>query len=382
MKIIVAPDSFKECLDAVGVARAIDEGIKSVLSDAEAILLPIADGGEGTVNALVTAGGGQFVETMVSGPLGEPVLARWGILADNTGVIEMAAASGLPLVPVGLRNPLLTSSMGTGQLISSALDRGCQRILLGLGGSATNDGGAGVLAALGVKLLDAEGKEISANAQGLLALDGIDISGVDQRLAAVQVDIACDVTNPLLGPQGASRIYGPQKGADEDMVETLERALGKLAEVARSGHGKDIASFPGSGAAGGLAAGLSLVADINLRPGIELVLETLDFVHFLQGADLTFTAEGRIDAQSAMGKAVSGVAQQCRKAGVPVIALCGTLGRDYQAVYQEGVTAVLPIIDAPMSLEEAMAETPRLLSAAAARAMRIILGCQGRGQGI
>lgn len=382
MKIIVAPDSFKESLDAVGAAQAIQGGIRSVLPDSDVILLPIADGGEGTVNALVTAGGGQFEKTLVSGPLGDPVLATWGILSDNTAVIEMAAASGLPLAPVDRRNPLLTSSMGTGQLISAALDRGCQRIILGLGGSATNDGGAGVLAALGAKLLDDGGKEISATAQGLLDLDSIDISCFDPRLASVQVDIACDVTNPLLGPRGASRTYGPQKGADENMVEILEQALGRLAEVARCGHGKDIATFHGSGAAGGLAAGLSLVSRTNLRPGIELVLETVDFTRHLQGAGLAFTAEGRIDAQSAMGKAISGVAQLCRRAKVPVIALCGTLGRDYQGVYKEGVTAVLPILDAPMSLEEAFEQAPRLLSAAAARAMRIILGCQGRGHGI
>ncbi|MGI6364682.1 MAG: glycerate kinase [Bacillota bacterium] len=385
MKILIAPDSFKESLDAVGVAQAIQEGVKAVLNDAETILLPIADGGEGTVAALVSSGRGKYADTWVQGPLGDPVSARWGVLPDNTAVIEMAAASGLPLIPKELRNPLLASTYGTGQLIKAALDRGCSRIILGLGGSATNDGGAGALSALGARLLDARGREISANAQGLLELDSIDLSVVDPRLAEVRVDIACDVTNPLLGPQGASRIFGPQKGADPDMVEELERALARLAQVARRDLDRDIAGFPGSGAAGGLAAGLSLVADIKLRPGIELVLETMDFAAHLEGADLVFTAEGRIDSQSAMGKAISGIARLSHAAGVPVIALCGTLGRGYQEVYKEGVTAVLPIIDAPMSLEQAMAETARLLSAASSRALRLLLtpvGCQGKGKGI
>lgn len=379
MKIIVAPDSFKESLAAIEVAQAIREGIKSVLPQSDVVLLPIADGGEGTVDALVSAGQGKFIDTFVSGPLGKEVLARWGVLGDNTAVIEMAAASGLPLIPLNQRQPMLTSTFGTGQLIIAALDRGCSRVILGLGGSATNDGGAGALVALGAKLLDAQGKKVSANAQGLLNLDKIDLSMLDPRLTTTQVDIASDVTNPLLGPRGASYIYGPQKGADPATVEKMERALQRLADVARRDHGKDIAGFPGSGAAGGLAAGLSLIAAINICPGIELVLETINFSTHLQGADLVFTGEGRIDAQSAMGKAVSGVATRSREAGVPVIALCGALGDDYQQVYKEGVTAVLPIIDNPMSMDQAMARTRQLLSAAAARATRIFLaGCQGR----
>lgn len=380
MKVIAAPDSFKESLDAVGAAESIEKGIKSVLPQAEVVLLPIADGGEGTVNALVRAGNGRFLDTPVSCPLGNTILARWGILADGTGVIEMAAASGLPLVPPPLRNPMLTSTLGTGQLIKAALDRGCPRIILGIGGSATNDGGAGVIKALGARLLDAKGREVSPNAMGLLKMASIDILGVDPRLTATQIEIACDVNNPLLGPRGASRIYGPQKGADPAMVEELELALTRLAAVARSSLAKDIQSFPGSGAAGGLAAGLSLIADIHLRPGIELVLETIDFAGHLAGTDLVITAEGRIDAQSAMGKAVSGVANLARRENVPVLALCGTLGRDYQEVFNQGVSAVVPIVDAPMSLEQAMADTPRLLREASARVMKILLAgkaCQG-----
>lgn len=380
MKIVVAPDSFKESLDAVKAAEAIQMGIKEVLPDSHLVLLPIADGGEGTTNALVRAGNGKFIDTPVSGPLGNTVLARWGVLADGTGVMEMAAASGLPLVPPEQRNPMLTSTLGTGQLLRAALDYGCTRIILGIGGSATNDGGAGVICALGAKLLDGEGREIEPNAKGLLDLAAMDISGVDSRLANTRIEIACDVNNPLLGPRGASRIYGPQKGADPAMVEVLEQALAKFANVAQGQFNKDIASFTGSGAAGGLAAGLSLIAPIQLRPGIELVLETIRFQEHLADADLAITAEGRIDAQSAMGKAVSGVANLAKAAGVPVLALCGTLGRDYQEVYREGVNAVIPILDAPMPLEHAMADTSRLLTEASARVMRIFLagaGCQG-----
>lgn len=373
MKIVAAPDSFKESLDAVGVAEAIEKGIRDVLPDAEVALLPIADGGEGTVDALVAAGNGKFIDTPVSGPLGEAIKARWGILADGTGVIEMAAASGLPLVPPDKRNPLLTSTLGTGQLLIAALDHGCRRIILGIGGSATNDGGAGVITALGAKLLDQHGKEIVPNARGLLNLASMDISGVDPRLAETKIEIACDVNNPLLGPRGASSIYGPQKGADDAMVKVLERALTKLAEVAKADFAKDIASFAGSGAAGGLAAGLSLIAPIELRPGIDLVLETIRFSEHLANADLAITAEGRIDTQSAMGKAVSGVANLAKRAGVPAFALCGTLGKDYQEVYKEGVRAVIPILDAPMTLEQAMADTPRLLREATARTIRIFL---------
>lgn len=373
MKIVVAPDSFKESLDAVRAAEAIEKGIKDVLPDAEAALLPIADGGEGTVDALVAAGHGKFIDTPVSGPLGETITARWGILADGTGVMEMAAASGLPLVPPDKRNPLLTSTLGTGQLLTAALDHGCRRIILGIGGSATNDGGAGVITALGAKLLDSQGRAVEPNARGLLNLASIDISGVDPRLPETRIEIACDVNNPLLGPRGASSIYGPQKGADPAMVELLEQALTRLAEVAKTEFARDIASFAGSGAAGGLAAGLSLIAPIELRPGIDLVLETIRFSEHLANADLAITAEGRIDAQSAMGKAVSGVANLANRAGVPAFALCGTLGRDYQEVYKEGVRAVIPIPDAPMTLEQAMADTPRLLREATARTIRIFL---------
>lgn len=373
MKILIAPDSFKESIDAAKAAEAIAKGIMDVLPAAETVLLPIADGGEGTVEALVKAAGGRFVSTAVSGPLGDEVCARWGILPDGTGVIEMAAASGLPLVPPSRRNPLLTSTLGTGQLIKAALDQCCNRIILGVGGSATNDGGAGALVALGAELLDDQGRIITPNAQGLLELHTIDTKNIDPRLVYTRIEVASDVDNPLLGPRGAAAIFAPQKGADPAMVAVLEQALAKLAVVVRASLGKDIASFPGSGAAGGLAAGLSLISPVSVRPGIELILDTINFASHLQGADLVFSGEGKIDGQSAMGKALSGIARLAGKAHVPLIALCGALGRGYQEVYNIGVTAVQPIVPGPMSLEQAMAEADSLLEAAAGRALRIFL---------
>ena len=373
VKIIVAPDSFKESLDAVTAATAIEAGIKSVQPSSDVVPLPIADGGEGTVAALVTAGGGEYISKPVTGPLGSTTTARWGMLPGKVAVIEMAAASGLPLVPSDQRNPLYTTTLGTGQLIKAALDEGCTRIILGLGGSATNDGGAGALTALGAKLLNSQDREIPSGAQGLLELAKIDISNIDPRVGTVPIEIACDVDNPLLGPRGAARVYGPQKGADPNMVQQMEAALARLARLAQKDLGRDIASFAGSGAAGGLAAGLSLVAPINLSPGIDLVLETMNFDQHLSGASMVITAEGKIDAQSAMGKAISGVAQRARKRGIPVFALCGTVGQGHEAVYQQGISAVIPIVDGPMCLDQAMARTADLLAATSRRLMEIRL---------
>lgn len=373
VKIIVAPDSFKESLDAVTAATAIEAGIKSVQPSSDVVPLPIADGGEGTVAALVTAGGGEYISKPVTGPLGSTTTARWGMLPGKVAVIEMAAASGLPLVPSDQRNPLYTTTLGTGQLIKAALDEGCTRIILGLGGSATNDGGAGALTALGAKLLNSQDREIPSGAQGLLELAKIDISNIDPRVGTVPIEIACDVDNPLLGPRGAARVYGPQKGADPNMVQQMEAALARLARLAQKDLGRDIASFAGSGAAGGLAAGLSLVAPINLSPGIDLVLETMNFDQHLSGASMVITAEGKIDAQSAMGKAISGVAQRARERGIPVFALCGTVGQGHEAVYQQGISAVIPIVDGPMCLDQAMARTADLLAATSRRLMEIRL---------
>lgn len=372
MKIVVAPDSLKESLTAAQTAQAIERGIKSILPTANVVLLPIADGGEGTVSALVTAANGEIITSPATDPLGKKIYPRWGILEDGTAVIEMAAASGLPLVPPKQRNPMITTTYGTGQLIKAALDRGCRRIILGLGGSATNDGGAGVITALGARLLDFDGNEIASGPSGLMNLATIDLSYLDPRLKTTHFDIACDVSNPLTGPLGASHVFGPQKGADAKMINEMDSALTHFASVALANY-KDIANFPGSGAAGGLAAGLSIVASIKIKPGIDLILEAMSFSEHLRGADLVFTAEGKIDGQSMMGKAIFGIANLAHKAGVPTVALCGSIGLDHQELYKHGISAIVPIVDSPMTLAEAMEQAPRLVESAAARVIRLLL---------
>lgn len=373
MKILIAPDSFKESLNAVDAAQAIDAGVKLALPHAETVLLPIADGGEGTVTTLVSALGGKYIDSQVQGPLGQPIRARWGLLTGDTAVIETAAASGLALLAPGERNPLLASTFGTGQLLLAALQRGCRRIILGLGGSATVDGGAGALAALGADLLDANGRKITPNAQGLLALASINTANVDPGLKRARIEIAADVDNTLLGPRGAAKVFGPQKGATPSQVAVLEQALARLAAVAENQFGKDIAAFAGSGAAGGLAAGLQLIAPVSVRSGITLILEALDFAGHLAGADLILTGEGQIDSQSAMGKALGGIAGLAKEKSVPLIAFCGALGPGYQAVYPLGVTAIQPIVPGPMPLEQALKQGALLLTAAAERGLRLFL---------
>lgn len=373
MKIIIAPDSFKESLSASQAAQVIAAGVLSIVPDGELILLPIADGGEGTVEVLVSAMKGQYVTTWVEDPTGNPVLARWGILPGKIGVIEMAAASGLPLLPKEARDPLHASSYGTGQLLLAALDNHCTRIILGLGGSATNDGGAGALVALGAVLLDDKGQKVTPNPQGLLSLATIDCRGVDPRLAQVKIDVASDVDNPLLGPLGASAVYGPQKGASPRLIPLLEQALARLAAVARHSTAKDIGGFPGSGAAGGLAAGLSIVAKVNMQPGIELILDTLCFRQHLEGTDLVLTGEGKIDDQSAMGKALTGIARMVKEKNIPLIAFCGTLGQGYKQLYSMGVTSIQPIVPGPIGQDLALAQAACFLEDATSRAMRIFV---------
>lgn len=373
MKIIVAPDSFKESLTASQAAAAMARGIRSACSEAEIISLPVADGGEGTVESLVLAGKGVYVTTTVNGPLGKPVQARWGLLPGKKAIIEIAAASGLILIPPDARNPLHTCTYGTGQLIEAALDRGCRTIVLGIGGSATNDGGAGALRALGARLLDSKGKAIPPGGNGLASLQTIDLSGLDERLADTELLVACDVNNPLLGEQGAAAVYSPQKGADRTMAHKLDSALGQFARIAREQLARDIGSWPGSGGGGGLPAGLSLTGAVKLQPGIDLVLDTIGFDRNLAAADLVLTGEGKVDAQSAMGKAISGVARRAKQVGVPVIALCGRLGEGYRDLYQVGVDAIVPIADGPMDLATAMARSSTLLETATGWVIKLAL---------
>jgi len=374
MKIVIAPQGFKGNLTALEVARAIEKGVKRIVPDAVTTLKPMADGGEGTVQALVDATGGKIMVSEVTDPLGGRVKAHWGILRDKvTAVIEMASASGLPLVPKEKRNPLVTTTYGTGELIRAALDHGCRKLIIGIGGSATNDGGAGMAQALGAKLLDGKGKELPSGGAALARLEHIDISKLDPRLADFDVTLASDVNNPLCGPRGASAIYGPQKGATPEMVKQLDAALAHYADVIKKDLDVDFRDVPGAGAAGGLGMGLMVFLKARMIPGIDVVIKATNLVDDLKGADLVFTAEGRIDCQSAMGKVPTGVALKAKEFGAPVIALAGEVADDCRVVYEQGIDAVLSIAPGPISLEQSMADAEKLIANAAECAMRLFV---------
>ena len=353
MKIVIAPDSFKESLTALEVAEAIEAGLKKVLPDAEYVKVPMADGGEGTVQSLVDATEGRLISAEVCAPLGNKVKAEFGLSGDGrTAIIEMAAASGLHLVPPEARNPLRTTSYGTGELICAALDEGVEKIIVGIGGSATNDGGAGMLQALGALLLDAHHQPIGAGGGCLQDLAAIDLSGLDKRLAGVEIVVACDVDNPLCGEKGASAVFGPQKGATAEMVQALDSGLQHFAALAARDLGLDIQSPAGAGAAGGMGGGVLLLPDARLQAGVKIVMEAVGLAEKVQDADLVITGEGRMDAQSVHGKTPIGVAHTAKAFGKPVIAIVGCLREDYEVVYAQGIDAVFPIIRQLGSLEE------------------------------
>ncbi|NQT87407.1 glycerate kinase [bacterium] len=374
MKIVVAPDSFKECLSAEEVAQAMADGVHMALPDADVVCVPVADGGEGTVRALVAATGGNLERTTVTGPLGEPVEAEWGLLGDGA-VIEMAAASGLPLVPADQRDPTLATAFGTGELLLAALDRGVRRILLGIGGSATVDGGAGMAQALGARLLDMNGDPIGRGGGALSALDRVDLSSLDLRLAHVQVDVACDADNPLLGPHGAARVYAPQKGATPEMVERLEAGLTHFADVVERDLDCAVRDVPGAGAAGGLGAGLIAFLGARLQPGVDLVLDACGLEEALDGADLVLVGEGRMDRQTPYGKAPVGVARAAARRGIPVVAIVGSLGDGYEAVHDEGIAACFSICDGPTTESDAMARAAELVGRTTAEVLRLWIAC-------
>jgi glycerate kinase len=373
MHIVVAPDSYKGSVSAVEVALAMERGILTVFPSAKVRKIPIADGGEGTVEALVTATGGQYRSNEVAGPLGERIFAAWGVLGDGkTAVIEMATASGLPLVPADRRDPRKASSYGTGELIRAALDAGLRQIIIGIGGSATNDAGAGMARALGARFLAADGSQLADGGAALAALVGIDLSGLDSRLQETEITVACDVDNPLCGPRGASAVFGPQKGATPEIVAQLDAALGRFAEYAQQVTGRDVAGLPGAGAAGGLGAGLMFFTRAQLKPGIEIVLDTVNFSTVVKDADYVITGEGRTDFQTAFGKAPVGVAKVAKMSGVPVFCLSGGLGKGADDVLAQGIDAVMSICERPMSLEECMAAGSTLIESATVRLCRII----------
>ncbi|WP_210639272.1 glycerate kinase [Pseudomonas sp. Tri1] len=363
MKIIIAPDSFKDSLSAQGVADAIAQGLAQVWPDAQLIKCPMADGGEGTVESVLAACNGEWRRTRVRGPLGVAVEARWGWLPDSrTAIIEMAEASGLQLVPPGQRDACSSSTYGTGELIRAALDEGAGRVILAIGGSATNDAGGGAMQALGVVLLDAHGQPLPPGGLALANLARIDLSGLDPRLAQVSFEIAADVDNPLCGPHGASAVFGPQKGASAQQVQALDRALGHFAEHCAQALGKDVRDEPGSGAAGGLGFTAKAFLGAQFRTGVEVVAQLTGLAAAIDGADLVITGEGRFDAQTLRGKTPFGVARIARQRGVPVLVIAGTLGDGYQALYEHGIDAAFALASGPMTLQEACADASRLLS--------------------
>lgn len=373
MRIVAAPDSFKGSLSSAQVAEAIKRGVVRAVPDAQVTTVLVADGGEGTVDALLAAKGGRRVRAMVQDPLGRDVEAEYGILPDGTAVIEMAAASGLPLLGAGELAPLTASTYGTGQLLKHALDEGCRTVLLGLGGSATNDGGTGAAAALGARFLDAGGKPLAPGGAALAGLASIDLSAFDKRMADVHLTLASDVTNPLCGENGAAAVYGPQKGASPEDVATLDAALGHLAGVVKTQTGTDWAALPGAGAAGGLGFGMMAFCGGALKPGIETVLDAAGMDALLADCDLLITGEGRLDGQSLQGKVLTGLAGRAQRYGVPVLAIAGSIGDGAQDAYKHGVSAVMAVPAGAAPLEDLMKNAAALVEAAAERAMRHIL---------
>lgn len=372
-KIVAAPDSFKGSLTAKEVAEALEAGIKKYDSSIEVVKVPMADGGEGIVQSLADASDGRIIPVTVKGPMLNEVEAFYGILGDGgTAVIEMAAASGLPLVKPGERNPLVTTTYGTGELIKNALDMGCRRIIIGIGGSATNDGGAGALQALGVRFLDVSGNEIGFGGGNLGRLHSIDTKHLDARIKDTEIIVACDVDNPLCGPRGASFVFGPQKGADSAMVEELDKNLAHYADLVESTLGVQIKDYPGSGAAGGLGGGLMAFLGAKLKKGVDIVIETVELEERVKGADLVITGEGMMDYQTIYGKAPFGVAKTAKKYGIPVVAICGSIGKDVEVLYENGFESIFSIIDKPMSLEEAMERSKELIQNCSERVIRAL----------
>lgn len=373
MKIVVAPDSFKGSLTALQASEAIEQGLRREFPTADIKKMPMADGGEGTVQSLIDATGGELLVERVADPLGSEIEAEYGILGDGTtAVIEMAEASGLTLVPLNQRNPLVTTTYGTGQLIKAALDRGCRRLIIGIGGSATNDGGAGMANALGAKMLTNDGKPIPRGGGGLSALSTIDLTDIDPRLSATASVVACDVDNPLTGANGAAHVYGPQKGATPEMVEILDANLAHFASIVHRDMGKAIGELPGAGAAGGLGAGLIAFLNAELKSGVEIVIDTVQLEKQLEGANLVVTGEGEINFQTVFGKTPVGVAKLAKKYGIPVIAIAGSIADKAEGVHEAGIDAMIDIVPAPIPLEDAVENAFDLTVEAAERAARFI----------
>ena len=374
MKLLFAPDSFKGTFSSADVIQVLKHAAHRHLgTEIEITEVPIADGGEGTVEAMVAATHGEYRTATVTGPLGSKVAAKYGILHDNTAIVEMAQASGLPLVPLKQRNPLYTGTYGTGELLRNVLNQGISKIIMGIGGSATNDGGMGMLRALGARFLDSQGNDLPGRGIDLIRVQHIDLDGVMPEALAADIICICDVANPLLGPTGATYIYGPQKGADSHILAALENGMAHYADCFQRQFGYDIGSAPGSGAAGGLGGTLRGVLNATLQSGIDVVLETVQFDHLLEGVSLVVTGEGQIDGQSAQyGKALAGIIRRCRKKGVPAAIIAGGMGAEAETIFDIGETSIITAVNAVMSLEDAIQNAPALLESAADRLFRLI----------
>jgi glycerate kinase len=371
MKVVIAPNTFKGSLSAPEAAAAIARGVREAFPDAEVVEVPVADGGDGTVEALVSAHRGEYRTVEVEGPLGNPVQATYGLIeAGRTGVVELASASGLTLIPAERRDPRKTSTYGFGQLLEAVRAAGVERIIAGIGGSATNDGGAGMAQALGYRLLDSAGADLPRGGAALARLARIDSSGFDPAWRSVKVMVACDVTNPLTGPLGASAVYGPQKGADEAAIRELDAALANFAAVIERELGKKVADVPGAGAAGGAGAGLIAVLDATLVPGATLVVGASGFDAKLKDADLVITGEGQADAQTGYGKAPGEVAKRAKAARIPVLLIAGSKGPGWEALRGLGVTAVVTLDEEGDNLQQLMRDAGQLLTQTAARACK------------
>lgn len=374
LTFVLAPDSFKGSMTAQEVCDAMEKGIRKVLPEATCIKIPMADGGEGTVQSLVDATKGQIFELEVMGPLSFPVQAQYGILGDEKiAVIEMASASGIQYINEKTRNPLITTTYGTGQLIKECLKKGVSKIILGIGGSATNDGGAGLAQALGARFLDKHNNELPLGGAALSQLEKIDLSNLDTRLSNVEIEVACDVTNPLCGETGASRVFGPQKGATTDMVDILDDALCHYAEIIKCQLGKDISNIPGAGAAGGLGAGLLAFTNAKLERGVNIVINYTNLREIIQKADFVFTGEGGIDFQTQYGKTPYGVAQVAKSENKRVIAIAGYIGKGIDQLYNCGFDAILGILPQATSLDDALSTGKENVERTIENVVRILL---------
>ncbi len=372
MNILIAPDSFKDSLSAMDVCNNIEKGIIRALPQAKIKKIPLADGGEGTVDALVQATGGKKIQAKVHDPLFREITAIYGILSDGkTAVIEMAAASGIELLSKNERNPWISSTLGTGELIKDALDKGCRKFIVGIGGSATNDAGTGMALALGARFLDASGNEMAGTGENLGKITKIDLENLDSRIHDCSISVACDVTNPLHGLNGAAHVYSPQKGANTNMVEKLDQNLQYFGELIEKQLGKRVSMMPGAGAAGGLGAGLNAFLNATLEPGFQIIKNTLKLDDIIPWADVVITGEGKIDNQTRFGKTPHGVAMVAKQVKIPVIALAGTLGDGYEELYHHHFHAIFSIIDKPMQLNDALKNAPKLLEQSAETIMRM-----------